>query len=54
MSADTNTESNIDWHKTTWEGSRKAQLKQWLKLSLRERLQTLENMGEKGQLKNNK
>ncbi len=40
------TNKNIDWDLTTWEGSRKAQLRQWLKLTLRERLQTVENMGE--------
>ncbi len=40
------TNKNIDWDLTTWEGSRKAQLRQWLKLTLRERLQAVENMGE--------
>ncbi len=36
----------IDWSLTTWEGSRRAQLRQWCKLSLRERLCALEEMGE--------
>ncbi|PCJ87222.1 MAG: hypothetical protein COA54_06895 [Thiotrichaceae bacterium] len=42
----TDNNKNIDWEQTTWEGSRKAQLRQWLKLTLRERLQAVENMGE--------
>ena len=42
----TNKNNNIDWDQTTWEGSRRAQLRQWLKLTLRERLQAVENMAE--------
>ncbi|MDA1371302.1 MAG: hypothetical protein O2971_11160 [Proteobacteria bacterium] len=37
-------DTEIDWSKTTWEGSRREQLRQWQKLSLRERLQTLDEM----------
>ena len=33
-----NDDSNIDWSKTTWEDRRRVQLRQWYKLSLRERL----------------
>jgi len=36
----------IDWSKTTWEGSRREQLRQWCQLSLRERLQAVEDMGD--------
>ncbi len=42
----TNQDPEIDWSLTTWNGSRRAQLRQWQKLSLRERLQALEEMGE--------
>lgn len=34
----------VDWSKTSWEGSRREQLRQWQKLSLRERLQALDEM----------
>ena len=39
-------EGSIDWSLTTWEGNRRAQLRQWQKLSLRERLEALEAMNE--------
>ena len=39
-----NDDSNIDWSKTTWEGSRREQLRRWRKLTLRERLQAVEDM----------
>lgn len=42
-------QDEIDWSLTTWEGSRRAQLRQWCKLSLRERLCALEEMGELAQ-----
>jgi len=32
------------WEETTWEGSRRAQLRRALKLTLRERLQAVEDM----------
>lgn len=37
---------NIDWTLTTWEGSRREQLRRWRTLTLRERLQALEDMTE--------
>lgn len=39
-------DSAIDWSLTTWEGNRRAQLRQWQQLSLRERLEALEAMNE--------
>lgn len=41
-----NDDSNVDWSKTTWEGSRSEQLRQWRKLSLRERLRAVEEVAE--------
>ncbi len=38
--------AEIDWSLTTWEGSRRAQLRQALRLTLRERLQAAEGMAE--------
>lgn len=40
------TPDNIDWSLTTWEGSRRAQLRRWRTLTLRERLQALDDMTE--------
>lgn len=37
---------DIDWSLTTWEGSRRAQLRHWLSLTLRERLKAVEEMDE--------
>lgn len=37
---------DIDWSLTTWEGSRRAQLRRWLSLTLRERLEAVEEMDE--------
>jgi hypothetical protein len=39
----------IDWSVTTWEGSRRAQLRRSLKLSLRERLQAIDEMAQLAQ-----
>lgn len=39
-----NSGDDIDWSKTTWEGSRREQLRAWCKLSLRERLLAVEEM----------
>ncbi len=39
----------IDWSLTTYEGSRREQLRRALKLSLRERLAALEGMSEVSQ-----
>jgi hypothetical protein len=40
----TDATDDIDWSLTTWAGSRRAQLRRSLKLSLRERLQALDEM----------
>jgi len=39
-------EDNIDWSLTTWEGSRRAQLRDWMKLSLTEKWQAVEEMAD--------
>jgi hypothetical protein len=39
-------EDEIDWSLTTWEGSRRAQLRDWMKLSLTEKWQAVEEMGD--------
>ncbi|HET9679265.1 MAG TPA: hypothetical protein VFP95_01745 [Gammaproteobacteria bacterium] len=39
------TVTDIDWQQTTWEGSRREQLRRWQLLSVRERLQAVEEMG---------
>jgi len=40
------TDNDIDWSLTSWEGSRRAQLRRWLTLTVRERLQAIEGMAE--------
>ncbi|MGH8612212.1 MAG: hypothetical protein ACREYF_09275 [Gammaproteobacteria bacterium] len=40
------TDDDIDWSLTSWEGSRRAQLRLWLALTVRERLQAIEEMAE--------
>lgn len=37
---------NIDWSLTSWEGSRRAQLRRWCTLSLRQKLLALQEMNE--------
>ena len=37
---------DIDWSLTTWEGSRRAQLRHALKLTLRERLEAVEGLAD--------
>jgi len=37
---------DIDWSLTTWEGSRREQLRQWAKLTLEEIVQAQEEMAE--------
>lgn len=37
---------DIDWSLTTWEGSRRVQLRHALTLTVRERLQVLDGMSE--------
>ncbi len=39
-------EQDIDWSLTTWEGSRRAQLRQALKWTLRERLEAAEGLAD--------
>ena len=39
-------EQDIDWSVTTWEGSRRAQLRHALKLTLRERLEAVEGLAD--------
>ena len=39
----------IDWSVTTWEGSRRAQLRYSLQLSLRERLEAIDEMARLAQ-----
>lgn len=39
-------EQQIDWSLTTWEGSRRAQLRQAQKLTIRERLAAAEGLAE--------
>lgn len=37
-------EDEIDWSLTTWEGSRREQLRRWRHLTVRERLEALDEM----------
>ena len=37
---------DIDWSLTSWEGSRRTQLRRWRSLTVRERLQAIEGMAE--------
>lgn len=39
-------DNGIDWSVTTWDGSRRAQLRQWRSLSLRERFEALDGMAD--------
>jgi hypothetical protein len=45
------TEQNdaIDWSKTTFEGSRREQLRRWRSLSLRERFEALDRLSEQAE-----
>jgi len=38
--------SNPDWSAATWEGSRRAQIRRNLRLTVRERLEALEDLAE--------
>ena len=38
----------IDWSLTTWEGSRRAQLREWAKLSLTKKWEAVEEMADWG------
>lgn len=37
---------DVDWSVTTWEGSRRANIRQWLRLTVRERFEAVEEAGE--------
>ena len=37
-------ESEIDWSSTTWEGSRRTQIRDWAKLTLLQKLQAAEEL----------
>lgn len=37
---------DIDWSVATWEGSRRASIRQWLRLTVRERFEAVEEAGE--------
>ena len=41
--------ADAGWETTTWEGSRRAQLRAWLALTVRERLLALEYLAELAQ-----
>ena len=41
-------DEQIDWSLTTWEGSRRAQLRAWMSLSLTEKWQAVEEMADWG------
>jgi len=43
---ETKTRSDDPWEATTWEGSRREQLRRALRLTLRERLEALEELSE--------
>lgn len=40
------TRGDIDWTLTTWEGSRRESLRRWRRLTLRAKLQAVEDMGD--------
>ena len=42
-------EADADWEAATWDGSRRAQLRVALRLTVRERLQALETLAELAQ-----
>ena len=46
MSGNESETDAIDWSLTTWEGSRREQLRRWSELSLREIIQAQEDMRE--------
>jgi len=39
-------EESFDWERCTWEGARRTQLQAYLKLTVRERLEAVERMGQ--------
>jgi hypothetical protein len=42
----TRRKNKISWDSCTWEGARREQLRHWSKLTLREKLKAVEEMGE--------
>ena len=44
--SDPRTDAEIDWSLMSWEGSRRAQLRAWCRLTLRERFEALDGMHE--------
>jgi hypothetical protein len=42
--AESGPEDDFDWSVATWDGSRRAQLRAWCRLTLRERLEALDAM----------
>lgn len=46
----TREENNIDWSLTTWEGSHRELLRRWMKLTVRERFEALEQMTRTAEL----
>lgn len=42
----TDPDDRIDWSVTTWEGSRREQIRRWRQLTVRERLEALDEMTE--------
>jgi hypothetical protein len=46
MSKDKDDNDHIDWSLTTWEGSRRAQLRHALRLTLRQRLEAAEGLAD--------
>lgn len=39
-------DDNVDWSLTTWEGSRRAELRDWMKLTLTEKWAAVEEMAD--------
>ena len=40
------TEDSREWESATWQGARRAQIREYLKLTIRERLEAVAAMGE--------
>ena len=44
------TDDAIDWSLTTWDGARREQVRRWLRLSVRERLEAVDRMGRTAEM----
>ena len=44
------TDDDIDWSLTTWVGARREQVRRWLRLSVRERLEAVDRMGRTAEM----